>query len=100
MKRVYLTKMRQGEQVAYIGNADPRLLCPLIIHTDTDDEKYQRAISRTRVSEVAAYVLGDGESSPGILPGALILGTRYQDRLPVCRAYATTKDSTGLDQTI
>lgn len=82
MKRVYLTKMRQGEQVAYIGNADPRLLCPLIIHTDTDDEKYQRAISRTRVSEVAAYVLGDGESSPGILPGALILGTRYQDRLP------------------
>ena len=49
MKRVYLTKMRQGEQVAYIGNADPRLLCPLIIHTDTDDEKYQRAISRTRV---------------------------------------------------
>ena len=35
MKRVYLTKMRQGEQVAYIGNADPRLLCPLIIHTDT-----------------------------------------------------------------
>ena len=100
MKRVYLTKMRQGEQVAYIGNADPRLLCPLIIHTDTDDAKYQRAISRTRVSEVAAYVLGDGESSPGILPGALILGTRYQDRLPVCRAYATTKDSTGLDQTI
>lgn len=68
MKRVYLTKMRQGEQVAYIGNADPRLLCPLIIHTDTDDEKYQRAISRTRVSEVAAMCWETENPRPEFFP--------------------------------
>ena len=59
MRRIFLQKIRQGPQEAYAGTADPRLLNELIIHEEKDDEKYQRAISSSRVAEIARYVKGE-----------------------------------------
>ena len=95
MKRTYLQKIYQGSQVAYIGSADPRILNAMIIHAEADDEKYQRAISETRVKEISDYVAG-GENAPtGILPGALILGTRNQDKPKIHTTYAQLQDRNG-----
>ena len=95
MRRIFLQKIRQGPQEAYAGTADPRLLNELIIHEEKDDEKYQRAISSSRVAEIARYVKGEEGAPPGILPGSLILGTRYPDRLQVRSASALIRDETG-----
>ena len=95
MRRILLQKICQGPQEAYVGRADPRLLNELIIHEEADDEKYQRAISHSRVAEIASYVKGDDRAPPGILPGALILGTRYPDKLQVGKATAVIRDETG-----
>ena len=95
MRRIFLQKIRQGPQEAYAGTADPRLLNELIIHEEKDDEKYQRAISSSRVAEIARYVKGEEGALPGILPGSLILGTRYPDRLQVRSASALIRDETG-----
>ena len=68
MRRILLQKICQGPQEAYVGRADPRLLNELIIHEEADDEKYQRAISHSRVAEIASYVKGGGRGTAGDSP--------------------------------
>src|SRR5699024_335102 len=95
MRRILLPKICHGPQEAYVRRAAPRLLTEPIIQEGAADEKCQSAISTSRVAEIASYVKGDDRAPPGILPGALILGTRYPDKLQVGKATAVIRDETG-----
>lgn len=101
MKRLYLTPIDQHGRRAYVGSADPRILIPMTAKATAEgEEQYQRLLSISRVKDIASYVGGEKEGEPGILPGALILGTRYPDRLEVKKIRAVPLSGESGPETI
>ena len=98
VKKIYLQEVHQLDRTAYVGSIDPRIIIPMAIRTDEEgEEQYQRTLSISRVKDIAAYVGGEKEGEPGILPGSLILGTRDSDILKLQKTQAVLWD--GLRQT-
>ena len=81
MKKIYLTKVQQFNEVAYTGSVDPRKLVKMADQTIEigQVQEDQRPLDKKHIQEIAEHV----GSKKGLLPTSIIVGTKDKNILTV-----------------
>ena len=81
MKKLYLTKVQQFNEVSYTGSVDPRVLVKLADQTIEigQVQEDQRPLDKKHIQEIAEHV----GSEHGLLPTSIIVGTKDKNKLAV-----------------
>ncbi|MBR1853918.1 MAG: DGQHR domain-containing protein, partial [Lachnospiraceae bacterium] len=89
MKKMYLTRFQQFNEVAYTGSIDPRKLLRLADQTIEIGQvrEDQRPLDKKHIQDIATHVAEDR----GLLPASIIVGTKDKNKLVI----ETEKSSTG-----
>ena len=80
MKKIYLTKVQQFNEVSYMGSVDPRKLVRMADQTIEvgQVQEDQRPLDKKHIQEIAGHV-----GSQGLLPTSIIVGTKDKNKLIV-----------------
>ena len=80
MKKIYLTRIQQFNEVSYIGSIDPRKLVRMADQTIEigQVQEDQRPLDKKHIQEISEHV-----GNNGLLPTSIIVGTKDKSRLTV-----------------
>jgi DGQHR domain-containing protein len=89
MKKIYLTKVQQFNEVSYTGSIDPRKLVRMADQSIEigQVQEDQRPLDKKHIQEIAEHV---GEKR-GLLPTSIIVGTKDKNKLVI----KTEKSNSG-----
>lgn len=84
MKKIYLSRVQQFNEVSYTGSVDPRKLVKMVdqsieIGQVQDD---QRPLDKKHIQEISEHV-GKRNQGLGLLPTSIIVGTKDKHKLTV-----------------
>lgn len=81
MKKIYLSKVQQFNEVSYTGSIDPRKLVRMVDQSIEIGkvQEDQRPLDKKHIQEIAAHV-GDNR---GLLPTSIIVGTKDKNKLTI-----------------
>lgn len=73
MRKIFLQKITQHENICYIGKIDPRQLAKVAVKIEMGEvQDAQRPLSKKRVKDIATYV----DTEKGLLPNTLTFATK------------------------
>lgn len=80
MKKIYLTKVQQFNEVSYTGSVDPRKIVRMADQTIEigQVQEDQRPLDKKHIQEIAEHV-----ANQGLLPTSIIVGTKDKNKLIV-----------------
>lgn len=80
MKKIYLSRVQQFNEVSYTGSVDPRKLVRMADQSIEvgQVQEDQRPLDKQHIQDIAAHV-----GSQGLLPTSIIVGTKDKNRLKV-----------------
>ena len=80
MKKIYLAKVQQFNEVSYTGSVDPRKLVRMADQTIEigQVQEDQRPLDKKHIQEIAEHV-----GNKGLLPTSIIVGTKDKNKLVV-----------------
>lgn len=81
MKKIYLTRVQQFNEVSYVGSIDPRILVRMADQTIEigQVQEDQRPLEKKHIQEISEHV---GQKK-GLLPTSIIVGTKDKSKLTV-----------------
>ena len=80
MKKIYLSKVQQFNDVSYTGSVDPRKLVRMVDQSIEigQVQEDQRPLDKKHIQEIAEHV-----GNQGLLPTSIIVGTKDTNKLVV-----------------
>ena len=91
MKKIYLSRIQQFNEISYTGSVDPRKLVRLVDQSIEvgQVQEDQRPLDKRHILDIAAHV---GEKR-GVLPTSIIVGTKDKNKLKVETEESSSKET-------
>ena len=80
MKKIYLTKVQQFNEISYTGSVDPRILVRMADQSIEigQIQEDQRPLDKKHIQDIAEHV-----GKQGLLPTSIIVGTKDKNKLTI-----------------
>lgn len=96
MKKIYLSKVQQFNEVSYTGSVDPRMLVKMADQIEIGQvQDDQRPLDKKHILDIAEYVVGTKQV--GLLPTSVIVGTKQNEEY---KTELTVETETSADGTV